>query len=358
MIRMVAPQNLSGSWRVSTENGLSVNKSSGTSQHQLGERVVKYSFHEPHIRGNAIRKDGIKILVVGDSFTFGWLVNIKDSYVQLLQEYADKEFGTNQFQFINAAAGGWGTADYVAYIEDFGELINPDIVLVFINTDDIGRSLRKNIYTVLDDAQLSALKRNRITPSALKKLVNSIPGYQWLLEHSHLMQIIRTVILTRNSGGSGVEKEAPYKQAEAPSKQAIVSAPMSVDLNVSGQKAIALGTNLFSHLKQWSEAHNATLLITTTGWHSIDAKTPEEPTKAFMSVADEYFKREDIPFVDISSSVSTKIVSNPEQYIIAGDGHPTESGHQLIGSTSWQLFIKSQLSEYCRISKRCNQPLL
>mgnify|MGYP003964693199 FL=1 len=44
IFRLVSPQNLTGSWFVSTDSGLLVNKSSGTAKHQHGDRIVRYSF--------------------------------------------------------------------------------------------------------------------------------------------------------------------------------------------------------------------------------------------------------------------------------------------------------------------------
>ena len=150
IFRLVSPQNLTGSWFVSTDSGLLVNKSSGTAKHQHGDRVVRYSFYEPNFRGAPPKENGIKILVVGDSFTFGLLLDEEDTYVYHLQQHTDKEFGTGVCQYLNAAVGGWGTADYVAYIEDFGNIVKPDIILVFFNGMNINRSVNRGIYTLSD----------------------------------------------------------------------------------------------------------------------------------------------------------------------------------------------------------------
>ena len=107
--------------------------------------MVRYRFGEPHLREvTRTRSEGARrILVLGDSFTFGWLLDDADTYVARLQELVDAEFGPGRFVLLDAAAGGWGTADYLFFLEDFGPQIRPDAVLVFVNIDDIGRSLRK-----------------------------------------------------------------------------------------------------------------------------------------------------------------------------------------------------------------------
>ena len=274
------------------------------------------------------------------------LLNKEDTFVHLLQTYADKEFGVSKFQFLNAAAGGWGTSDYVAYIDDFGELIDPDIILVFINTDDIGRSVKKNYQLTLDKGSYD-LKRKHMGYSKLKQIVNRIPGYELLLENSHLMQLTRVAILrTEKNSNSIVNQESLDKEANV--------GPSSTKASVSRVDAISLGTGLFSHLDKWVKNRTKQLWVTTTGFHSLeDRSTVQEPTKAFMSSADQLFESRRIPFVDISEYMAAEFLDDRGKYTIQGDGHPNEMGAQLIANTSWQHFIREQLSEYCRITKSC-----
>lgn len=112
---------------------------------------------------------------------------------------------------------------------------------------------------------------------------------------------------------------------------------------------ITLGKALFRHLNEWCKANSKYLIVTTTGWHKLeDANTSSEPTKAFMSVSDEFFKSINTPFLDISPYVSQIRAINPGKYIISVDCHPNENGHKLIAEMSWRQFINSQISEYCR----------
>ena len=39
--------------------------------------------------------------------------------------------------------GGWGAADYHDFLNDFGDSIAAGMVVVFFNSDDIGRSLNR-----------------------------------------------------------------------------------------------------------------------------------------------------------------------------------------------------------------------
>ena len=198
-VRIIAPQNLSGSWRTNSSTGLFVNKSEGSAQHQLDDRVVYYRFYPPHLRDTELNNDEYTILALGDSFTFGWLLNKNGTFIDRLQTLTDIEFGDHTFNVVNAAAGGWGTADYVAYVEEFGEIVSPDVIIIFMNTDDIGRSLKSPLYSFKDRASL-LLKRNRVEPGALKKLTEFLPFYEWSLENLHSLQLLRRAYLTLGSG--------------------------------------------------------------------------------------------------------------------------------------------------------------
>src|SRR5438105_1235800 len=94
ILRVVAPQDLSGSWEVYTRDGLLANKSSGTAFHQLGTRRVEYHFAPPHLRDldsdlSVAIGPSRKVLVVGDSYTFGWLLSDHVTYLRRLEDYVN-----------------------------------------------------------------------------------------------------------------------------------------------------------------------------------------------------------------------------------------------------------------------------
>ena len=342
-ISIINPQNLTGSWRVETENGLLVNKSRGSSRHQFGNRVVNYEFASPHLRG-PVHSGSVRVLVLGDSFTFGWLLGNENNYVSLLQRKVNTEFGPGTIALLNAAAGGWGTGDQAAFVEDFGEEIRPDFILVFLNTDDIGRALRSPLWT-FDEAS-KALTRTIAPPSRLKRIMNAVPGYQWLLEHSHLMQFARSTVLSSRSA------PRPADPADgSPPPDAMKTGPRSNSDAATTRIAKALGASLFSRLHLWCKENNVYLAVVTTGWHQ-PPYTPSEPTRAFMMEADELFNELGIPFSDTSAQLWRRRKNSGNTFVIPGDGHPNEDGAVLIGEYVFP-FLSSQLGRYCRLTNRC-----
>lgn len=329
MVRFISPQDLSGTWRTVGERGLWINRANWNARHQLGNRVVEYRFNSLHLRGPEIQPGVPKVLVLGDSYTFGWLLEEHDTYISRIQELANKTFGPNEVQFINAAAGGWGTADQLAFLEAYGATIDPDIVLVFLNTDDIGRSLKSPLYACKDRESLE-LEAYQAPPSSRLSLAN-MPAYPWLMEHSHLLQFarrIRKVQLHRR------KMEAyPVKSAIAESHGVIV--PDSKELRVDPAISQALGQALFRQINHWCRTNESQLLVTTTGFHFGQEDDLHEPTRAFMKIAAATFDAEGIPYKDISPHVYTDMNGNPQAFIIPDDGHPNEAANRIIAIHAW-----------------------
>lgn len=188
------PQSLSGSWRTINNKGLILNKSSGDASHYWKEKgkreelFVRYSFGEYNNRiykNLLVDQSSEKILILGDSFTFGWLLNDEDTFVYNLQ----KKF-INKF-FLNSASGGWGTADHLKYLQMYCKKINPKEVWIFVNNSDIDRSIRSNLYDIDNDRKLIELNPKLSLSQKIKVLANSVSFYNFLLENFHSIQLIR-----------------------------------------------------------------------------------------------------------------------------------------------------------------------
>lgn len=330
-IRVVAPEALSGSYRVTTESGLRVNKSSGTARHQLGERVVHYSFSPPHLRDSRLVADEDTILCLGDSFTFGYLLEVEDSHVGRLQALTDAELGQG-YNFVNAATAGWGAAEYVAYVEEFGAEVGPAVVLVFLNYDDIGRSARRGLYGLTEPSGY-ALTRNVAGRSSLKRGINSIPGYAWLVERSHLLHLGRRLYLALRS-----RIRPPVANVEPP------TGGDGATGGLSEADCVRLGQALFARLDAWCRSHDARLLVTTPGWHMpADEPGQFEPTRAFLAEAPGFFEERGVPFRDVSPELQAAMGSAYEDFLIPDDHHPNERGAALTAELVFEHFLKGQL---------------
>lgn len=130
----------------------------------MGHRSKEYdrsAFIDPNIK---------KILLIGDSFTFGHGVNMEDHFGTLLEALLNKK-GINNL-VINAGIGGWGTLQSVAYAKDNFALFNPDIIVYTFDGHDPEDDIR--FKKKLADHEKGVLY---------------FPGKIFLRNHSHLYRL-------------------------------------------------------------------------------------------------------------------------------------------------------------------------
>lgn len=92
LVRVILPQDRMVTWIEMHPDGFVMNQSGGTAFQELGERKAEYRFNKERLRGGKIQDSKVNILAIGDSFTFGLLLNEEDTYIQQLQQKANQMF--------------------------------------------------------------------------------------------------------------------------------------------------------------------------------------------------------------------------------------------------------------------------
>jgi len=325
IFRFVAPQDLSGSWRTISDKGYMLNKASWESRHELRGKVAHYKFNKFHQRAAEVNHDRFKVLTLGDSYTFGWLLEEDKTYTGLLQTYSDAEIGKDKIQVLNSGAGGWGLADFYEYLAEFGDSVKPSMVVVYFNADDIGRSLNRAKFFNPNSKGAN-----------LKKKFNDSKTYQWFLEHSHLVQWVRNRLVNMSQANQPAKPE----QTKVTEPGALVLPGSEINAAES-DKGVALAKELFGKINDWCKQRRISLVVTTTGWHFNTGNNLQDPEAKFLKEAPSFFAQLDsVPFKDITPMVVKAMNgSDKKEYIIPGDYHPNEKGAQLIAKFSWD-FIK------------------
>ena len=293
---------------------------SGSYQPLPQHRDIQYHYYFPHLRDTPVISSARHILVLGDSFTFGHSLPWQSTYVAKLQEKANEVFGKNKFQFLNAATGGWGAADYLKYLEDFGEKINPKFVLIFLNTDDIARAVERDIYRLADNHSLTLSENfHPLAPVSFKtKLYNS-----WVFQHSALIHLMHHGIACVIHHGE---------------QQHGVIIPGNERKMANPKDAVRLGEAIFLKINVWCKRHDSKLIVVTTGFNAFYNDNKNNPNKIFFSKAPAFFKKENIAFYDIAPLF--KLESQGKNFQISGDQHPNALGAKIISQTSWPCLQK------------------
>ncbi|OGL46982.1 MAG: hypothetical protein A2W05_00990, partial [Candidatus Schekmanbacteria bacterium RBG_16_38_10] len=94
------------------------------------------------------KKQGVfRILVVGDSQTFGHGIEAEDTYPKVLERLLAKNIPNKKIEVINAGVGGYCTFQEFQYLKESGFALEPDLVLVgFFIGNDFGEN---NAFSVI-----------------------------------------------------------------------------------------------------------------------------------------------------------------------------------------------------------------
>ena len=120
-----------------------------TMTHQTSEYSVSININSEGLRDHdySAKKDPLiyRILVLGDSFTFGVGVNAGESYPKMLEAMLNKTSRGNaakRYEVINAGVEGYGTEQEYLYLQKLQSRYKPDLVIVGLHSNDIDDVMR------------------------------------------------------------------------------------------------------------------------------------------------------------------------------------------------------------------------
>jgi lysophospholipase L1-like esterase len=131
---------------------------------------IEVSTNEFGLRDEPIppkRPSEFRILILGDSVTFGWGVPQDQTYPAQLQKNL-KKYPKN-FRVINAGVSGYNTVQEYAYLNNGGLSLRPDLILLMYTSNDIEH------YRGPLDSDASSLRRK-----TKGEVISVLGGMSWL----------------------------------------------------------------------------------------------------------------------------------------------------------------------------------
>ncbi len=167
-----------------------------------------------------------RILVLGDSITFGVGVNNEDLFTSILEQNLNQRISNRKFEVINASAPGWGPVEYYLYMKNEGYKYSSDLVIINQTVDDSvllpqGRVDFKNLnykQTSQNTAQIvfdNVFTRQQETSiyQLVSQSITSLPFYESFLNDFHIFTLIyyRLLQLGIEDKNAAIKKTAIYK---------------------------------------------------------------------------------------------------------------------------------------------------
>jgi GDSL-like Lipase/Acylhydrolase family len=99
--------------------------------------------------------DVYRIVVLGDSVTFGWGVNVEDRYVDVVEKrLANETVQGKRIEFVNFAVPGYETMHHAYWFRQTTARYQPDAVVLALNRNDVQNDTAESL-----DLQLLSRKR-------------------------------------------------------------------------------------------------------------------------------------------------------------------------------------------------------
>jgi hypothetical protein len=156
------------------------------------------------LRGAALQRvkppGSLRILVLGDSFTFGFGVEDRETFSARLEELLSERL-ERRIEVLNAGVPGWNAAHYLLFLREPGLELDPDLVLVALMENDVsGLGWQRFSLDVERLPRRIESMRRMIDQHGRMRYVNdsqlelprlAFPGSEWLSDRSRLYHWIR-----------------------------------------------------------------------------------------------------------------------------------------------------------------------
>ena len=234
-------------------------------------------------------------------------------------------------EFTNASAGGWGLADYPAYLEIYKyKLKQLDLngIIVFVNSDDGRKAAISSLYSVSRVQEFPVVKKeNGIFNSRsgfIKRTLNYpiiLPIFNFSQKYSNSARILKRIFLNMP-----IEINPRKNLEENPSRLLSFGETVETNTNLSKNAKLKIDRSILDLQENSSDL--APLLMVYTG---VVPKERMDPASRYM-FSREFKSNAESQGIKIDFSPLPNKKLYPYNHEIIYDSHPKEKGHRVIAN--------------------------
>lgn len=302
----------------------------------------------------------IRLLFLGDSFTYGTGVNLERSFVKKVESNLNENFTSQNFQAINTGVSAYTTINEYLYLKTKGINLSPDIVLVALNMTDFveQKSYLKNA-SINEDGEVISIyqETKKYVPENFDIILreNSFIYNIFLKKQEDLVRLKGKVI----AFVQGQPQPAYTKQSSDFTPGDPERDIFAITRNIDSQQFDILfdpvAQELLNIKKVLDSQKIPMVLIIIPNGHQvgpnqwikgrairklIDSNYPDK----VQDKLEEFAKQNDINFIDTTKPLRNFAQKNPnEKLYFDFDGHFSPLGHALVAEYISNKLIENNL---------------
>ncbi len=327
VVRAFFPQSVAVPWQDEV-GGITAPRPSVHGRHAIpGTFDVTLSFNSQRFRGTkeftqTPAAGSVRLATLGDSFTLGYGANDDQTYPANLE----RRLQNKQVEVINAANAGTGTGEQALWYDLWVKQFHPQIVILTVTSNDLDDDAARHLFTRDEKGNAVPLPRQPLRVSNGRRIINAVPGYSYLAEHSQLWGLIRNALsaalapkATNPNGGLQMHEQGlPLMESEV----------SWLNDHVRLDKSFLVVA--FAPSRESIYPSNAT-------W----AETTRSASAEIVSSLSALCKEKNIPFVDLTPKMKENGAGN--LYYDGLDTHPTPAGYKLMADILSDFLINQKL---------------
>lgn len=346
VVRRLAPQGVAVPWQDEID-GVRMSRPNVDGRHAIPHTFdVTVSTNAQRFRGRGatdVYPDPatLRVVALGDSFTFGWGADDHNAYPAALERLLQRRFAQSnaRVEVLNAGNGGTGTGEQALLFDLYAKTFSPTVVILGVNANDVDDDSDRNLFELRSDGQVYPRPRQQIRAAdsrvrLIRSLVNGVPGYSLIAQHSQLFGLLRNQssrILTQT-------RKREFADSDAGKNHESV---------MPSQDGLQIMAGEILWLKSRVEEVNARLVVVflpprnVVDPESVSATAGRTGAAAIVETLQDACAWSGIPFADLTQRLRQRWSQTPDLYFAGLDTHPTPAGYEAIAQGVSELLESS-----------------
>ncbi|MDQ3699149.1 MAG: SGNH/GDSL hydrolase family protein [Gemmatimonadota bacterium] len=279
------------------------------------------------------KQAGVKrVLVLGDSFTFGVGVDDGATYPQRVEDRLSAWCGPGRVEVINGGVGGYGTSHELVFFERYGRPLAPDVVVLGFMAADPEDNLLRGLHRLDGDLLVDVPADMRAGWGRIRASEH-VPAFDFLTRHSTLFNWVRFQIGKISSQLEERRLERAEDEGGGAASTAVAT-PATPGANTSGSHREDAKWRLTRRLLErfadevtQSEAKLVTAIIPHGGTLGVYERAGRDTTlRTLYESCEDY----ELTCVDVSVHFLRHRPGVQWESLYLREGHFNESGYDLV----------------------------